>query len=225
MPRLYSYCIPYDDGAAPNPYWGVCTLVICKPGIRRMAAIGDWIVGTSSTRSPIGDISGHVVYAMQVTRKMTMAHYDDFIESELPAKIPAWTHRDARRRLGDSLYDFSDSHIEQRKGVHPPQNQKTDLGGQNALLSEHFYYFGDKPVRLPDDLQAIVRQGQGYRVNLNEPYVERFVAWIDGLGYKPNTLVGKPQLDLFKDEALVHTCATGRRQEAEEDEKINSSIC
>jgi hypothetical protein len=23
MPKLYTYCIPYDDGAAPNPYWGI----------------------------------------------------------------------------------------------------------------------------------------------------------------------------------------------------------
>jgi len=46
MPTLYTYCIPYDDGAAPNPYWGICTLVICKPVIRRTAEVGDWIVGT-----------------------------------------------------------------------------------------------------------------------------------------------------------------------------------
>jgi hypothetical protein len=22
--KLYSYTIPYDDGAAPNPFWGIC---------------------------------------------------------------------------------------------------------------------------------------------------------------------------------------------------------
>lgn len=41
MPSLFSYCIPVDDGAAPNPYWGICTLVICKPRIRLAADIGD----------------------------------------------------------------------------------------------------------------------------------------------------------------------------------------
>jgi hypothetical protein len=55
QPKLYSYCIPYDDGAAPNPYWEVCTLVICKPVIRRTARAGDSIVGTGSKKSPVGD--------------------------------------------------------------------------------------------------------------------------------------------------------------------------
>jgi hypothetical protein len=41
MKKLYSYCIPVDDGAAPNPFWDICTLVICKPVIRRTAQIGD----------------------------------------------------------------------------------------------------------------------------------------------------------------------------------------
>jgi hypothetical protein len=24
--NLYSYCILYDNGAAPNPFWNVCTV-------------------------------------------------------------------------------------------------------------------------------------------------------------------------------------------------------
>ena len=76
MPTLFSYCIPYDDGAAPNPFWGLCTLVICKPGIRKVAQVGDWVVGTGSKRSPIGDIGGQVVYAMCVSQVLTMREYD-----------------------------------------------------------------------------------------------------------------------------------------------------
>src|SRR5262249_55154673 len=61
-PTLFSYCIPYDFGSAPNPFWGLCTLAICKPDIRRTANVGDWVVGTGSAVSPIGNISGKVVY-------------------------------------------------------------------------------------------------------------------------------------------------------------------
>ena len=50
-PTLFTYCIPIDDGAAPNPYWGICTLVICKPVIRRVANVGDWVVGIGSKNS------------------------------------------------------------------------------------------------------------------------------------------------------------------------------
>jgi hypothetical protein len=225
MPKLYSYCIPYDDGAAPNPYWGVCTLVICKPVIRRSATVGDWIVGTGSTRSPIGDIGGCVVYAMQVTDKMTMAKYDAYTATKLPGKVPNWHHHDVRRRLGDSLYDFSVQPPRQRCGVHGPGNIDRDLRGRHALLSEHFFYFGDKPERLPNDLLPIVRQGQGHQCNLNAPYFERFLAWIHSLGYKPNTLMGRPQLNLFKDESTVRACAAARCRDADDDEAASRSPC
>ncbi len=45
---LYTYFIPFDNGAAPNPFGGICTLAICKPVIRRNAKAGDWVVGTGS---------------------------------------------------------------------------------------------------------------------------------------------------------------------------------
>ena len=46
--RLFSYVVARDYGFAPNPFFGVCTLATCKPIVRRVAAIGDWIVGTGS---------------------------------------------------------------------------------------------------------------------------------------------------------------------------------
>src|SRR5688572_16424822 len=107
MSKLFSYCIPADDGAAPNPFWGICTLAICKPRIRRTAEKGDWVVGTGSCKSPIGDISGQVVYAMKITQKLTMREYDAFAEAYYPEKIPDWRNADICRRLGDSIYDFS----------------------------------------------------------------------------------------------------------------------
>ena len=44
--KLYSYVMIYDTGFAPNPFWGYCTLATCKPGIRRPAEQGDWIIGS-----------------------------------------------------------------------------------------------------------------------------------------------------------------------------------
>ncbi|MEH2312219.1 MAG: hypothetical protein V7K35_12635 [Nostoc sp.] len=85
---FFSYCLRYDDGSAPNPFWEVCTLAICKPVIRRVASIGDWVVGLGSTQSPIGNIADYVVYAMQVTNKMTLQEYDEFCRVHSPHKIP-----------------------------------------------------------------------------------------------------------------------------------------
>lgn len=222
-PTLWTYCIPYDDGAAPNPYWGVCTLAICKPVIRRNAQVGDWVVGTGSRHSPINDVSGRVVYAMRVSQKLPMAAYDALTQSELTRKVPVWTHRDRRRRVGDSIYDFEHDPPVQRLGVHLEGNRGTDLSGLYVLLSDHFYYFGDQPQPLPDDLLAIVKQGQAHRSVSNAPYADAFIAWIEGLGFKANTLRGKPQLDLFIDESAAAGCADYRRDEALEDERLERS--
>jgi hypothetical protein len=232
MTSLYSYCIPIDDGAAPNPYWDVCTLVICKPAIRRSAQVGDWIVGTGSKYARLGDgrtqdMSGRVVYAMKVTEKMTMAEYDAYTKTQLPEKIPVWGSRDRRRREGDSLYDFSQNQKNptQRKGVHDAANKATDLSGKNALLSTHFYYFGDKAIPLTGKLRDIAQNRQGHRRTLNDPYVEEFITWIKGCGYEPGTLVGEPLCDLWANKSACGWCAAGRAEIDEVDVEDVESGC
>jgi hypothetical protein len=195
--RLYSYCIPADDGAAPNPFWGTCTLVICKPAIRRVAQIGDWVIGTGSRRSPVGDISDCLVYAMRVTQKMTMREYDDFARTKLPRKIPEWNHRDPRRRLGDAIYDFSASPPRIRLSVHGEGNRRRDLSGRYALLSNYFFYFGDRPVKLPTGLRSLTRAIRGHRSQANDIVLETFLGWLGARALEPNVLYGSPQLQLF----------------------------
>ena len=193
MAEIFSYCIPIDDGAAPNPFWGVCTLVICKPAIRRIAQVGDWVLGTGSRRSPIGDIATKVVYAMRVTERLTMQAYNSRTRQKLHEKIPDWDNADYRRRLGDSIYDFTVYPNVIRKSVHDERNRERDLRGKYALLSTHFFYFGDKPIELPPDLHEIIKTGQGHlRIRAPE-IVDRFVGWIEGLKIAPTSLLGEPQ--------------------------------
>lgn len=194
---LYSYCLRYDDGAAPNPYWGVCTLAICKPAIRKVAKKGDWVVGLGSKRSPVGDKSGQVVYAMKVTKPvLSMAEYDEYCRKDLPEKIPDWRGPDFRRKVGDCIYDFR--HGKQprlRPSVHSEANRETDLRGERVLLSGHFYYFGDQPVPLPKRLLPIVHQTQGRKSHANDEHVDTFVAWIEGRGFRRDAVLGKPQCE------------------------------
>ena len=107
--RLFSYCIPVDDGAAPNPYWGICTLTICKPVIRRVAREGDWIVGVGSKNVNGEDFSGKIVYAMLITERLTLQEYDHFCKTKLPQKIANIESEDQRIRLGDCIYDYDDN--------------------------------------------------------------------------------------------------------------------
>jgi hypothetical protein len=221
--KLFSYCIRYDVGAAPNPFWGICTLVICKPKIRLAADKGDWIVGLGSANSPLGDISNKVVYAMKVTDKITIQQYDEYCRVSLQAKIPQWRNKDDYRlRLGDCIYDYSDGEPPKiRWSVHDERNRKTDLGGEYALLSNHFYYFGDKPVELPNNLQAIIHSTQGHKSNANQPYVDEFVKWING--YELNRLYGEPQLKsefIVEKEKIRSKCARQDLQEDENDELV-----
>lgn len=227
MPKLFSYRIRYDGGSAPNPFWGLCTLAICKPVIRRSAEVGDWIVGTGSSLAPMGDISDKVVYTMRVTRKMTMEEYDAFTQLELHHKIPLMTSADPRRRSGDSIYDYSirkgaDPYPRQRPGVHNEWCRNTDLGGKNVLLSDHFFYFGDQPVTLPAELSEVVKKGPGHKANFSPQYVADFVQWVDSLGYPPAAIIGKPQLTVEK-ESSCSTCGPRDREEAEDDENDASS--
>lgn len=77
MNRLFSYTIPVDDGAAPNPFDGLCTLAICKPKIRSRAKVGDWVAGLGSKNAPSGDLSGRLVYAMKVDEVMSLHRPSD----------------------------------------------------------------------------------------------------------------------------------------------------
>jgi hypothetical protein len=192
MPRLFTYTIPIDDGAAPNPSHGLCTLAICKPVIRRVAKSGDWIAGLGSKSAPGGDLSGHLVYAMRVEEVVTLEDYDLLARTRWPHRIPDFDSHLLEDRLGDCIYDFSKGMPVQRPGVHHDRDIETDLGGRNVLISRDFYYFGDHARPLPDYLLPICHQAQGHRSNANKPYFERFVQWIRSIPPAPGQLYGKP---------------------------------
>jgi hypothetical protein len=217
--KLYSYTLRYDDGAAPNPFWGVCSLAIRKPSIRLAAEVGDWIVGLGSVKSPIGDISDHVVCAMKVTSKMTMEEYDQFCKTFVPKKKPDWRNRDYRMRMGDCIYNYvgGSNNPKMRTGVHIEANMEKDLSGLYALVSKQFYYFGDQPVKLPDDLRPIMLATQGHKSDADQEYVDLFVNWIEGLDIIPNKAIGEPQLkkQYTREKELQAACSM---RDAEEDE-------
>jgi hypothetical protein len=193
MSALYSYVCRYDSGAAPNPFFGVCTLVLCKPTIRRTATVGDWIVGTGSTANRHrGDLRGRLIYVMRVSQKMTMQDYDAWTRRECVGKSPDPRASDYARRVGDSLYDFSQQPPRLRPGVHGEKDRERDLRGGFALLSNRFLYFGANAPRLPDHLQHIVLPGQGHRRIMEASTSGRFIAWLETLGVGWNQLHGPP---------------------------------
>jgi len=218
---LYSYCIPVDDGAAPNPFWGVCTLAICKPVIRRNAKIGDWIVATGSARY---GIQNKVVYAMRVDDIMTYEEYDDFCNKNLPEKIPNWNSTDLKRKVGDCIYDFSSGEPKLRDSVHEGQEIiERDLRGKNVLLSKHFIYFGSAPQPIKDSLIPIVRQGQGHKSKSNAPFLDEFIHWIEPLLQNKN-IANNPPYGFYewKDGNCIVRPTERHIEEDDEDERIGN---
>lgn len=218
MAALYSYCIINDHGAAPNPFWGICTLAICKPVIRRTAEIGDWIAATGSSRH---GFENRLVYAMKVSEIMTLKEYDRYCKEHLPKKIPVYKTTDLRLKVGDCIYDFSNGEPHLRPSVHKEENVERDLNALNALLSDHFYYFGSKPIPLPSSLLPIVRQRQGHRSTSNEPYAEEFDAWITTFKKQKNKVNASPLgLNLYVDEDFKNKCSRADLEEDERDENL-----
>jgi hypothetical protein len=192
-PRLFTYTIPIDDGAAPNPFRSMMSLAICKPDIRRAAREGDWVAGLGSKDAPSGDLSGRIVYAMRVEEILSLRGYDLNAATRWPHRIPNVNSGDLSERLGDCIYDYSGGRTPiQRPGVHGPKDVETDLSGGNVLISRDFYYLGTNAIRLPDHLLPICHQTQGHKSNLNDSYVDAFVAWIRGLGLRAGQMYGWP---------------------------------
>ena len=220
--RLFSYCIPVDDGAAPNPYFDICTLAICKPVIRRVAKVGDWVAGVGSKNVNGMDFSGKLVYAMKVTQIESMESYDELCNAELNNKIPDFKSKDSRRWVGDCIYDYSKGaeEPELRESVHKVGNIDSDKNGKNVLLSNEFYYFGDNPINIPEHLSRIIKQGQGHKSNENNPVKNAFVEFIENLGFEMNKLHGNPQLPFRVGKSLGCDVAEVRSRCAKEDLEI-----
>lgn len=231
MTKIYSYVLRYDDGAAPNPFWGICTLTICKPAIRRNAQIGDWIVGTGSKNAKcndgkIHDLSDSLVYAMKISDIKSIEDYDNFCKVTFLNKIPNWRTTDWRLRMGDCIYDFSqNSNPKIRKSVHNETNRKKDLSGINSLLSNHFYYFGEEARPLPSDLKEIIKRNQGHKKIENEFLISGFENWIKQ--FEKNKIYANPQMrslfDRKTNDEIVTACS---KQHLEEDEvETAETIC
>lgn len=81
--KFFSYVVEHDTGEAPNPYFGCCTLCLCKfrksakkpRNIVELANEGDWIIGTGGANPKRSAGNGKLVYAMHVDRKITLGEY------------------------------------------------------------------------------------------------------------------------------------------------------
>lgn len=197
--NYYSYLVEHDFGLAPNPFGGYCTLTVCKPRIRksRNLQIGDWIIGTGSKALEVTfgrSLRHHLIFAMQVSEIILIENYwnDNRFKCKKPilnGSLPLMYgdniyHKDRR---GDWIQE--DSAHSNNDGTPNLNHLITDIKGQNAVISNNFYYFGQIAPLLPINLQDICHIGIGQKLLTEEQGIE-FISWLT-LQFKPG-IYGKP---------------------------------
>jgi hypothetical protein len=158
--RLFSYKLKNDSGFAPNPFFGTLTLATCKPQIRKSKKVDDWIAGFTS-KALCGDEVGEerLIYLMQVTDKIHISVY--FLHPDFQNKIPDLSREEFVYHAGDNIYKpRGNDFIQLMNCNHTLEHQIHDLSGRFVLVSTKFYYFGKKPLEIPDHLKPEIPIGQ-----------------------------------------------------------------
>ena len=199
-PTIYSYVVARDFGFAPNPFHGVCTLATCKPRIRKVASLGDWVVGTGS-----GAVSrqraGYLVYAMKVEETLTFDQY--WADERFLLKRPN-LRGSKKMAFGDNIYhrmgvgyDWKqlDSHHSLPDGRANKFNLNTDTSVNRVLVSRTFTYWGGQGPQVPAqfrnyDGDDIVCAARNHRCNFARQMVLDFLKWLEALAHEG--YVGEP---------------------------------
>ena len=167
-----SYKMRTDCGFAPNPYGGMLTIATCKAYIREVAACGEWIAGFTS-QALNGDPAGEerLVFLMRVTGKLRRDVYYDLFPQKRPDQDPC----------GDNIYRPDGNggycHV---GGIHytSAEDQEKDRKSEWVLLSDDFYYFGGKPVRVDAVSLKVPRSQSRYGTLTKGIPAEAFIGFI-----------------------------------------------
>lgn len=183
MAKVYLYVVDRDFGFAPNPYHGICTLATCKPTIRRVCSIGDWILGMGGFRL---NATGHCIFAMQVSEMLTFNQYweNPLFNDKKPVR-----NGSKRMVVGDNIYYFNnntnkwnqaDSHHSNPDGTINESNLQNDTQTDRVLISKRFYYFGNLAVQIPKRILNKIqyKNGIGHRVYPFEKCSD-LITWIE----------------------------------------------
>lgn len=190
---LHSYVVARDYGFAPNPFHGVCTLATCKPVVRRIAKVGDWIVGTGAARH---GLAGRLVFVMQVSEALSFDEY--WRDPRFLAKRPV-LNASTKVRYGDNIYHRSkpagpwiqvSSHHSLASGKANVANIKHDTQTNRVLIGGRFTYWGGSGPMIP----AVFRRNglrnvcatRGHKNNFTGAFVEALLDWyvsLNVIGY------------------------------------------
>lgn len=189
--KLYSYIVARDYGFAPNPFYGYCTLATCKPVIRRVAQVGDWIVGTGSKANKRHK---NIVFAMRVTEAMTFEQY--WNDPRFLNKRPK-LRGSKKQAFGDNIYtplaggawQQIDSHHSLPDGSSNIRNIINDTQTDRVLVSNDYMYWGQSGPLVPDPLRNFGGDDlcigrRNHKSDYSPTFIEEFKDWIGSFAEK-----------------------------------------
>jgi Nucleotide modification associated domain 2 len=190
----YTYIVVRDIGFAPNPFGGFCTLATCKPDIRSVAKIGDWVIGSGSAQE---GLRNKLIFAMQVTESMTFDEYWNNPKFEL--KKPQM-NGSLMQAYGDNIYFFNaktnlwhqeNSHHSNKDGTINYHNLNRDTKRNKVLVSNNFYYFGKDCPEIPIEFHDKICHSRRHKNITNIEDIEKLINWIES-NYEPNYIHNYP---------------------------------
>lgn len=171
-------------GFAPHPYGGICSLANCKPQIRRVAKLGDFIIGTGSAQDKL---AGRVVYWMHIDQIITFDEY--WNDARFTRRRPT-LNGSRMQHYGDNIYHTGDDGVVRQldsfhsepNGVTSVANLERDTGTTNrVLLGRSFAYFGREAPQIPPDLSTFVKKGPGHRCHFSNEAITEMIGWLTGM--------------------------------------------
>lgn len=65
-----------------------------------------------------------------------------------------------------------------RDGIYNEEHVRKDIRGENALISDLFYYFGQNAPQIPSYLKSVCHTTQGVKIVRPEELANQFVEWL-----------------------------------------------
>ena len=183
--NFYSYKLDHDYGLAPNPFGEYCTLAVCKGKIRsnKNLSVKDWIIGTGSKSL---SAEHKLIYVMQVDEIIT---FDEYWEDERFQYKKPVLNGSLVQIHGDNIYhkDKKTGEWIQENSAHSgkdgclnQEHLEADTKGKNVLISEHFFYLGNKAASIPVAFLKINTDSRDMMYkSIDEAFGKSFIEWVE----------------------------------------------
>jgi hypothetical protein len=182
--NVFFYVVEHDLGFAPNPFHGVCSLGCCKPDIRKIADVGDYVLGTGAVKPKL---RGHLTYWMKVDEVLTFDQYweDPRFRRKKPVMQGTTYLRYGdniyHRNGGDTFQQEDSFHSNEDGNVSPGDLKRDTAKTDKVLLGRTFAFWGRSGIPIPSDIAGFLKTGPGHRYKFTEPQKQEIIVWLEGM--------------------------------------------